>query len=146
MGRDRGDMYHYLPPRRLVVQLRAQYVSTFPLQHENGVRKNLIWLSRGGQDMRQLSGETELVHRTQSLWEGGIRNASVVVLGRDFPSVVEVGRLLFSAFSVVGVHGAGLGNIIFGGASNAAEVWEVLRTYCSCDWPQLLVCALARAK
>jgi len=115
--RDDGRLYHYLPPRRVLQQLHSYYAQRYKgvAGATNDQPRILLWLSRGGSEKRQVAPDREsgLLKRMTEIWSTHLGSeTNVRVLGK-FPPFADVHRLFYTAAAVAGVHGAGLGNVLF---------------------------------
>ena len=68
--RDDGRLYHYLPPRRVVLGLQYHYAEALGAAAVSPQR--LLWISRGGSRARQLRDEPAVLARARAAWPGEV--------------------------------------------------------------------------
>jgi hypothetical protein len=109
MLRDSGRLLHYLPPKPLI-----QDLATFAKRECTEPQPVVLFVSRGGSNTRQFSNEAALKLSIANLLKVEAPKFKLTVFGDNpVPPMQETKALFAAAKVVIGVHGAGMGNLIF---------------------------------
>jgi len=129
--RDNGLFCHYLPPRRMYLKLHTLYNDKLSLDSLVARQQTgLLWISRNAEhNDRQLIGETSLLQQVRELWSKNL-GASVTIFGSEPRSLAEMASLFAQSAVVVGVHGAGLSNLIFCKPDTIVVEMTCLQRFC----------------